>query len=52
MLLHRLEKQNLGQVSRFKVKDYFSLLLSGGGKLDSSGSLMKFMRGTAARLQP
>lgn len=52
MLLYRLEEQNLGQVSRFKLLGCFSLLLSGGRKLDASLSLMKFMSGTAARPQP
>lgn len=41
MLLYRLEEQNLGQVSRFMVQLYFSLL-SSGQERDSSVYLMKF----------
>lgn len=52
MLLYGLEEQNPGQVSRFKVLDYFSLLLCGDRKLDASLPLMKFVSSTAAGLEP
>ncbi len=52
MLLYRLEEQDLGQVSGFKLLGCFSLFLSGDRKLDASVSLMKFMSHTAARPQP